>query len=369
MPEARFAAMPLSMELEKSEERYRNLAESLPQMVWTADQYGQVNYANARCLSYSGMSSSQKFGEGWVHSIYPEDIEKVTQAWIHSMRTGTEFNEEYRLRRKDGEFRWFVGRAIPAKDKKGSIQYWIGTATDIEDQKQAIEKLETERALREQFVATLTHDLRNPLTSAKMSAQLISRLGHEPEKLASLTGRIIDSITRANRMIENLLDANRIKAGEALKLEMSSLDLCSLVNEVVAELTTVLGARFAIKENNSAINGLWCEDALRRILENLCSNAVKYGAEHKPVTISLSEDSSDASITVHNVGNPIAPGELAKLFEPYKRVSTTANSTKKGWGLGLTLVKGLVDAHGGKLSVTSSPEDGTAFKVTLPKKS
>ena len=231
-----------------------------------------------------------------------------------------------------------------------------------------IKSLEQEREMRERFVATLSHDLRTPLTAAKLNAQLLSRSFDSPEKLTSLSGRIIDNLNRGNQMIENLLDANRIKAGEPLRLEMRDTGLVSLVRTILSELATTLGDRFVLDSPDAVINGVWSADALRRILENLCSNAVKYGFDRAPITISLRQEPNHVLIIVHNFGNPIPSADILKLFEPYRRASTTGEAGNvHGWGLGLTLVKGLTEAHGGTVSVSSNAQDGTIFTVKLPK--
>lgn len=352
--------------LEEVTDRYRSLTNSLPQMIWTAGADGSVNYANEQCLRYTGMSTAEKLGDGWVAMIHPEDLSRVAEAWNRSMITGSVFTEEYRIRRNDGEYRWFLGRSVPVKNSAGVVDYWIGTATDIEDQKQVISRLEAERRLREQFVATLTHDLRNPLSSVKISAQMIGRLSSSPEKLTSLSGKIVEHVSRANQMIENLLDVTRIRAGESLQLDMQEMSLVPVVKDTLTDLSTVHGDRFVLLTNDPSITGVWNSDAVRRILENLCNNAIKYGSDSGSVTVVLERTDSKARIKVHNVGNPIPPEMFISLFEPFQGASASGNSGHaKGWGLGLALVKALAEAHGGSVSVESSPEAGTTFVVEI----
>jgi signal transduction histidine kinase len=231
--------------------------------------------------------------------------------------------------------------------------------------KDTVQSMELERKLRDQFVSTLTHDLRNPLTAAKVSAQVIGRVAHDPAKQAALVGRIIDSLDRANRMIDNLLDANQIKAGGPLALEMKEANLQHLIQETLEELTTVHGSRFVIR-GDADITGYWSPNGMRRIIENLANNAIKYGSDRTPVTIDVHSSGSDVKITVHNEGSLIKPEDQKLLFEPFYRANTAQESGQKGWGLGLTLVRGLTEAHGGKVEVESHLETGTAFKVFLP---
>jgi signal transduction histidine kinase len=222
-------------------------------------------------------------------------------------------------------------------------------------------RLEEERDLRERFVATLTHDLRTPLTAAKLNAQMVARKVHDPTALYKLAARIIENLDRADQMIRDLLDANRIRAGEGLPLELSECELTALARETLEELSLEHGDRFAL-DAREPIQGYWSCSGLRRILENLCNNAIKYGARDRPVTVSLTRNGPDeVSVAVHNWGRPIPPEQQQLLFQQYRRI----DSAQKGWGLGLTLVEGLARAHRGSVKVESTQEAGTTFTVTL----
>lgn len=229
---------------------------------------------------------------------------------------------------------------------------------------EAVEKLQDEKEIREKFVSTLTHDLQTPLTSAKLSVQLLMKM---PEKSSVEKNgeRVLTSLTRIEHMIRDLLDSNKIRAGKKLPLSVTELDLCHCIHQTVTELSALHGERFKVNAPEK-VRGHWCEDAIRRILENLCSNAVKYGSETTPITIIVLEENEYVHIKVHNLGNAIPYHKLDIMFNPYERLKHENQELKKGWGLGLTLVKGLTEAQGGKVSVTSDI-DGTTFAVCLPK--
>lgn len=229
----------------------------------------------------------------------------------------------------------------------------------------AVHHLEQERELRDQFVATLTHDLRTPLTAAKLSSQLLGRKTRDPDMIQILAGRIVDSMNRADNMIRDLLDANQIKVGEKLPIDVEKCDLNEIASETVSLLSTLHGDHFHIVAPEIII-GYWSPSGVQRILENLCNNAIKYGAKNSTVTISLSRRNEMAEIGVYNSGNPIPEEDQRYLFEPFRRTTSAQSSGQKGWGLGLTLVKGLAESHGGNVRVESSPEKGTLFTVQLP---
>lgn len=239
-------------------------------------------------------------------------------------------------------------------------------SSELKKQQEEIINLEEEKLLREKFVSVLTHDLRTPLTSVKLSAQLILRKPGSVENCYMMATRIINSINRLDKMIGDLLDANRIRAGEQLRLEMSYCNLSTHTHDTIEFLKSIHGDRFQLDEVQPEVWGYWNQDALRRVIENLVNNAVKYGSPHYPVSITLRQSKKNIQLVVHNEGNPIAKAEQAGLFQQFRRTDSAETSKKKGWGLGLTLVKGMVEIHGGKISIESSPAQGTAFTVEIP---
>lgn len=227
-------------------------------------------------------------------------------------------------------------------------------------------ELQEERKLREQFVSMLTHDLRMPMTAVRASAELITKKPNEPAICHDFGIKIKEAIDRADRMIRDILDVSRIRAGEKLPLEITPCHLNSIVKHTLADLSTVYGDRFSLQENQT-IEGYWDASEVRRILENLCTNAVKYGCPHSPIIIYLNQSSDIVHITVHNEGQGLTREEQTFLFQAYGRTPAAQVSGKKGWGIGLTLVQGAAEAHGGRVEVESNPNRGTSFTVKLPR--
>ena len=229
-----------------------------------------------------------------------------------------------------------------------------------------VHELELEKELRVRFIAMLTHDLRTPLTIAKLSAQMLERKNELSPDEKSFLHRISDSLSRMDQMIRDLLDANLIRAGEKLPIEIELCEMNLIVSKAIGDLTTVHGDRFRFSPKNP-IEGYWSQNGIRRILENLCNNAVKYGHENAPIMIELNETNEHIELSVRNDGPPIPLADQLKLFEPFKRTESANTSKQKGWGLGLALVKGIAESHGGKISIQSSDVAGTTFTVTLPR--
>ena len=228
-----------------------------------------------------------------------------------------------------------------------------------------IELLNEEKESREKFVSTLTHDLQTPLTSAKLQIQLIPRRENISEKSKESLKKVEKNIVRIEEMIRDLLDANKIRAGKSLPLNLRECNLRDVIETCTHELEIIHGQRFYIKKAES-VEGCWSFEALRRILENLGSNAIKYGDADAPVEICGERAFDGICLSVHNKGPVIPLEEQKELFNPYRRSKSALTSSEKGWGLGLSLVKGLTEAHGGSVKVQSSEERGTMFMIYLP---
>ncbi len=225
---------------------------------------------------------------------------------------------------------------------------------------------ETLKQIQEAVAATLTHDLRGPITSAKLYAQII----HENEEgvdagARSAASRIINSMERLDSMIHDLLDASVIRAGEKLALKIEECDLKSLASETVDEFNVIYGQRFVLVADSPAV-GYWSKNALRRVIENLATNAHKYSSPDTPVVITILQSAATVTLLVHNEGNPISEVSQARLFQRFRRAKPSDAQT--GWGLGLTVVKGVTEAHHGVVKVESSPEKGTTFIVEIPRR-
>ena len=353
--------------LETADLPYRILVETMSEGAATLGADGLILFCNRQFSEMLGLAHEKIVGVSLSKFVLPENQVAFEQAFQQA--TLTKARCPLTLKHTNlGETSVLMSMS--------AVKLEIGAgvclvATDLTEQKQfeqsraEIEKLNVERELRERFVSTLSHDLRNPLTAVKTSAQMIIRYPNQGEKHQVMGARIVKAIDRADKMIQNLLDANRIRAGERLPLDLEKCDLKQTAEEAVNDLAITYGPRFVVK-SKTAIEGIWSGEQLRRVVENLALNAVKYGSDKEPIAIQLNKDHQYAYLSVHNFGNPIPMNEQQSLFNAYARSASAQKSGKMGWGLGLTLVRGVVEAHGGKISVESNPERGTTFTVVLP---
>ncbi len=230
-----------------------------------------------------------------------------------------------------------------------------------------VSELEDERALRERFISTLTHDLRTPIAAALLGAQSLPRKTDGNPVIQKTCDRIAGSMRRAENLIRNLLDINRVKAGKKIPIEVAAMRLDRLLEDGISELNQIHGERVILQNSAGQVDGHWDANGVLRVLDNLVGNAIKYGSNEAPVTVSLTSEGDKARFSVHNQGEPVPADEQAGLFEPYYRAPSALEGGQKGWGLGLSLVKEIIESHGGHVWLQSSKREGTTFHVDLPR--
>lgn len=261
----------------------------------------------------------------------------------------------------------------PYRESSGEIKGVLAIVLDVTEQvrarktiEDALAQLTEERDIREQFVTTLTHDLRTPLGVVLLSGKLLQNKLDDPPTLTLLAQRIDRNVRRVDSLIGNLLDANRLTAGERMPLAVAPGRLDQLMQGIFRGLTELHGDRLRVRNEPGALPGLWDGTALERVVENLVGNALKYGAPEAPITVGLTRLDDGVELSVHNEGPAISPDEQVAIFRPFHRTYSAAGDKHSGWGVGLTLVKGIAEAHGGSVRVQSASTGGTTFFVRLP---
>jgi signal transduction histidine kinase len=232
-------------------------------------------------------------------------------------------------------------------------------------QKMIEAKREAERvsAWMEKVLSTISHDIRNSLGVSAMAVDLMQHFSDKPEKLRSLIATALGGLDQTDKMIQDLLDATCIREGKPISMKFEYCDLCDVVQNIYEELNFVHSERFRFARPEP-IMGFW--NPAVRAVENLGSNAVKYGSEGRPIIITLYSNADNAMISVHNEGNEIQEADRAKLFDRFYRTKSAEETSMKGWGLGLAVVKEVAETHDGAVSVESNKEAGTTFSITAP---
>jgi PAS domain S-box-containing protein len=358
----------------QSHERDRRLLDTMPQCIWAADAEGRVNYWNRAGLAYSGLDAASLTDGSFWEILHVDDRDEARVHWERGLREEPTFERQVRLRRaSDGLFRWHLVRAVAERDDDGVVLGWIATATDIDDQKKAEDLLREAVILRDDFLSVASHELRTPLTALKLEVSNLLRLarldaGSERARLIAKVEKVDAQTARLRDLIDDLLDVSSLAAGQ-LELQIGPVDLAEVVAEVGARFiddAARLGSRLTIDAREQAI-GCWDRDRLEQVASNLISNAVKYG-DGKPIHVTVraegGPDGGHARLTVRDQGLGIAPRDQERIFGRFERAANSGNFG--GIGLGLWIVKQIVNVFGGAVSVESAAGAGSAFTVELP---
>ncbi len=355
---------------ETGERRFRALAEAIPQIVWEVNGSGLI-YLSPRWFEYTGQKADMPVEDRWREALHPDDYQLCLSSFREAMRTSRIWELQYRLRGADGVYRWHLARAMPSLDADGKSVRFYGTATDIDDQKRVQEErselLKREQQaidLREQFLAIVGHDLRNPLMSVSLGADLLLD-GTEPvtPTQATVIRRIAQSMSRMTKLIEQLMDFARSRAGGEIPIELAEANLSEVCHRVAEECRAANPEQKILVEAEAEVRGYWDSDRLEEVVSNLIGNAVQHG-DGSPITLRLGRENSSALLSVHNQGEPIPEAVLPHIFDPFRRGPSKKKSSSIG--LGLFITQQIVLSHRGTLAVRSSKNDGTTFSVRLP---
>jgi PAS domain S-box-containing protein len=355
--------------LRRSEERWRTMAEALPNLLWTDLPDGQCDWLSSQWRTYTGIPESELLGLGWLEKvIHPDDRARTLACWEAACADQGDYDLEYRIRRHDGEYHWFKTRGVPIRDPQGKIVYWFGTCTDIEDVKRLEAALREADRRKDEFLATLAHELRNPLAPIRNALQII-RLS--PDRQAREQARVMmeRQLEQMVRLVDDLLDVSRITRGK-LELRREQVPLAAVIDSAVEtsrpmidhlghELTVTLPAQSVIVDADLT--------RLAQVFSNLLNNSAKYTNRGGRIRLTAERQGSDVAVSVKDTGIGIATDQLSRVFEMFSQVDDSLDRSHGGLGIGLTLVKRLVEMHGGRIEARSEGlGKGAEFIVCLP---
>jgi len=313
-------------------------------VVYESDQHGQER------ANYTEYSVDQIVRE---YRLLKETIFSVTD----------EQGDNLENRERDG-IMYAIDQAVEQATAVFSRIHTEKNQKAIEKAEALLKELEERDELRDRFIATLSHDMRTPLGNTQQLADLLQ------ERLASSEDNFIGKALRGIKMsanqgselINTLMDVNLIQSGNPIPLQKEQSDLLAAIRDSLEGMKPALRERITIDSPHQQVMGYWDTKALRRAINNLVSNAVKYGSKEETISIIIRQDEERTTVAVHNQGNPIPPEKLTRLFDLYYR---TRDVKAAGWGLGLTLVKGIAEMHDGSVAVSSRAQEGTTFTVYL----
>jgi PAS domain S-box-containing protein len=355
--------------LREAEERYRLVSWATNDVVWDWNPSGQHIHWGEASRTVLGYAPEEMGGiSWWEQQLHPDDRELVLRSLEHVLRSGGEsWMAEYRFLRKDGTYAHVLDRGLVARDAQGHTARMIGSMMDITERKRAVERMQEEAQFRERFIGILGHDLRNPLNAIMLSARQLRRRGAMSSMQQQLAQRIETSAARMGNMISDILDLTRARLSGGIPLHLAPTSLPAVCRQVVEELSVAHPGRDVLVQAEGGGEGIWDPERLAQVVSNLVGNALEHGERQGPIFVRCRDDAEQQVLEISNPGTPIPDHRLATLFDPFRQVGVTRSGRGSGLGLGLFIVRELVEAHGGQVTVRSTEEEGTTFTVVLPR--
>lgn len=343
--------------------------DSIPAIAWVAGADGMLERFNNQWQAYTGQAAEQSLGRGWAQFIHPDDLPLAGAAWRAARHGNAEWQVEYRLRAANGTWRWFKAHAVPQLGADGRVLRWFGTTTDIEDMRRAAQALRDAARQKDEFLATLAHELRNPLAPMRMAVQLLATPKVTPELKSRATDVIGRQVGHMARLLDDLLDIARMTQRKlVLKREWIAVEAAV---EAALEVARPLAEakRHTLTVRTLTLGAQLMADPVRltQILANLLNNASKYTDSGGTITLDVELDGDIVAFAVSDNGVGLTAQAIGSVFNMFAQEQSVLERSEGGLGIGLALVKGLVELHGGSVSAYSAGlGQGSRFEVRLP---
>ena len=353
----------------QNEAHFRTMADAIPQLVWIARPDGWVYWYNSRWYEYTGTTSADVEGWGWQSVHDPAVLPAVLSRWKSSIASGEPFDMVFPLRGADGVFRIFLTRVMPLKDDRCQVLHWFGTGTDITTQRRAEEALRIADQRKDAFIATLAHELRNPLAPIRNAIEIIRLQGSASPELSTARDIIDRQARHLTRLVDDLLEVSRITRGK-LQLRMERVALAMPLNdaiEAVQPLVDSLTHSLTVSLPSESLYLMGDPTRITQVILNLLNNAAKFTPRGGHIWLGAERLGNEVRIYVRDTGIGIPAEDLSRIFEMFSQVTPPIERAAEGLGIGLALVRGLVELHGGSIQARSTgPGKGSEFVVHLP---
>jgi PAS domain S-box-containing protein len=354
--------------LRESEQRFRMFADSAPVHIWMEDLHGRARFVNARYCEFTGLPADELLSEGWYDVIHPDDRKRHLEAYRKAAASRTEHRAMVRLRRHDGVYRHFEVVGLPRFEGRRCAGY-IGCSFDVTERFEAEEALREADRRKDEFLATLAHELRNPLSPMSNAVQLMRQPGVAPAVATRAMGILERQLAHMVRLIDDLLDINRISRNK-LELRKERIELSAVIQaalETSRPLIEASGHELTVSLPDEPVYLDADLTRLGQVFSNLLTNAAKYTDRGGRIHLSAERHGHEVVVSVADSGIGIAAEHLPRLFEMFSQLTPALQRSQGGLGIGLTLVRGLVEMHGGSVEARSEGMGkGSEFVVRLP---
>ena len=354
--------------LKESEQRFRLAADAAPVLIRMIGVDGKAVWFNQPWLAFTGRSMAQELGDGWSEGVHPDDLDHCSRSFVAASDARASFSLEYRHRRHDGAYRWLMDSGRPVSGSNGEFDGYIGSSTDLTEYKLALDELRRADRLKDEFLATMAHELRNPLAPLRSSLDALRAV--EGDAVVTRLRPVMErQLLHLIRLVDDLLDVGRLTSGK-LALRKDRIDLRQVVTAACET------SRSAIDDQGHILTVEMPEEPvdidgdpvrLAQAVSNLLCNAARYTPAKGSIRLSVEHDGPVAILKVVDNGIGIPAGMLDKVFEMFVQVEGTSDMTSNGLGVGLSLVKGVVELHGGSVEARSQGVgSGSEFRLRLP---
>jgi two-component system CheB/CheR fusion protein len=355
--------------LRESEESFRALVTASAQTVWRTDAQGKMVEDSPSWRAFTGQTFQEWQGEGWLNAVHPDDREQARKAWLRALEQEMPFEHELRVMHVSREWRWTHVKAVPLRDDHRSVRGWVGMNTDVTERRRAEEELRQADERKDQFLASLGHELRNPLAPLRTVTDLLKKKQPDDAELRRMCRIFERQVLHLVRLVDDLLDVSRIKTGR-IRLHLQRLDIRDVVRDVAADIESTTEAckqTLLIEQPHQPLIVEGDATRLVQIVINLLDNAAKYTPEGGRISIATRRAGSNVELSVTDTGIGISQEALHQIFDTFYQVSHEPAGAGGGLGLGLALVRQLAELHRGSVEVHSDgPGQGCEFIVRLP---
>ncbi|HEX9172256.1 MAG TPA: PAS domain-containing protein [Telluria sp.] len=356
--------------LRESEAKFRTITNAMPQIVFSAQPDGYHDYFNRQWYEITGLEEGAADGTRWAAPFHPEDQKRAWGQWERSLATGEPYEIEMRLRHRSGQYRWVLVRALPIRNEADVIVRWMGAATDIHDQKLTQEALRVADRRKDEFLAMLAHELRNPLAPISAGAELLRLVPGNEARVKQISELISRQVKHMTSLVDDLMDVSRVTRG-LVTLDQAMLDARHIVADAVEQVRPLIDARghhLAVHTPPEAALVLGDRKRLIQVVTNMLNNAAKYTAQGGSIVLRMEASGGQVIIQVTDNGIGMEPEMVGRVFELFAQAERTSDRAQGGLGIGLALVKSLVELHDGEVTASSPGLDqGSEFTVRLPR--
>jgi PAS domain S-box-containing protein len=355
--------------LREREERFRELANNIDQFAWSCDRLGEATWYNDRWYEYTGTTFEEMQGKGWQGVIHPAHLDRIIDSLPKCIAGGRPWEDTYPIRGKDGSYRWFLTRAVPIRDANGAIVRWFGTNTDVTEQRKLQDALQEADRRKDEFLAMLAHELRNPVAPIRNAAEVLARLFADAPQPSSLIGMIQRQSAHLSRLLDDLLDVARITQGR-IDLRREVLSVAACIDHALETVQSHIQANRHQLTLARPTEPLYVDAdrvRLEQCITNLLTNAVKYTNPGGEICVRLFRENNEAGIEVADTGVGIAPEFLPRVFDLFAQSERALDRPEGGLGIGLSVCKQLIEMHGGSVSgVSEGIGRGATFTIRVP---